>query len=127
MGDFSQRLKEIRNGMGVKQKEIADVLGISVRAYQHYETGTRFPDFQGITKLSEFFNVSTDYLLCKSDYPYLGGMGGGETETFTEDQQNLFSIIAHLDDDDVRILLGIAERISMGSPKPPPGDPPGQP
>lgn len=69
MEEFNQRLKELRNSRNIKQKDIADILGISVRAYPHYETGTRFPDFQGIIALCKFLDVSADWLLCCTDNP----------------------------------------------------------
>ena len=67
MTAFNERLKELRNTNKIIQKDIADYLGISVRAYQHYETGTRYPDFSGIQKLADFFQCSTDYLLGRTD------------------------------------------------------------
>ena len=69
MADFKERIKELRADRDIKQKEIAEYLSISVRAYQHYETGTRFPDFKGLEKLADFFDVSTDYLMGRSDDP----------------------------------------------------------
>lgn len=69
MPEFKERLKQLRTSKNIVQKEIADHLEISVRAYQHYETGTRYPDFQGINKLADYFNVSTDYLLGRSEDP----------------------------------------------------------
>ena len=69
MPNFNERLKYLRTSKNVLQKDIANYLGISIRAYQHYETGTRYPDFQGINKLADYFDVSTDYLLGRSDDP----------------------------------------------------------
>ena len=69
MQEFNQRLKNLRNNKNIVQKDIAEVLEISVRAYQHYETGTRYPDFQGLKKLCQLLDVSADYLLCLCDNP----------------------------------------------------------
>ena len=69
MPEFKERIKQLRASKNIIQKDIADYLGISIRAYQHYETGTRYPDFQGINKLADYFEVSTDYLLGRSDNP----------------------------------------------------------
>jgi len=69
MPEFKERLKELRANKKVVQREIADYLDITGRAYQHYETGTRFPDFHGIIKLADYFDVSADYLLGRSDNP----------------------------------------------------------
>lgn len=61
------RLKELRNEKGVLQKDIAKFLKISTTAYGYYEQGKRSPDPETINKLSDYFNVSVDYLLGKSD------------------------------------------------------------
>lgn len=56
-------LKNLRTFQGVTQSDIADALGISQQAYANYETGKRQPDNEMLIKLSDHFNVSTDYLL----------------------------------------------------------------
>ena len=42
-------------------------LGISMRAYQHYEAGTREPNIETLIQLSSILNVSLDDLLCRED------------------------------------------------------------
>ena len=62
MSDFSNILKNLRSKTDKKQSEIADYLDISVQSYSAYENG-REPNYDNLIKLSEYFNVSTDYLL----------------------------------------------------------------
>lgn len=64
---ISNRLKELRQEKDLLQKDIANYLNISTSAYGFYEQGKRTPDTEIIKKLSEFFNVSLDYLLGKTD------------------------------------------------------------
>jgi len=66
---FPTRLKELRIQYKYTQKHVADALGISERAYQHYELNTRKPDFDGLTAIADFFNVSVDYLIGRTDNP----------------------------------------------------------
>lgn len=66
---LAKRLRELRNEKGKKQHEVADYLGITRPAYTAYESGNRQPDLATVTKLAEYFNCSTDYLLGKSDDP----------------------------------------------------------
>ena len=66
---FSERLKELRKNMGYTQKEIAEQIGTSQPSYQNWEKGSRKPSRETIQKLADFFNVSTDYLLCQTDIP----------------------------------------------------------
>ena len=60
---LKERLKELRVERGLKQKDVADALEISVSCYGGYEQGYREPDFKTLIKISKFFKVSTDYLL----------------------------------------------------------------
>lgn len=58
-----KHLKEIRIKHGYTQSDIAKTLGISRAAYTNIENGKREPDFDTLNKLSNVFNVPTDYLL----------------------------------------------------------------
>ena len=42
-------------------------LGISCRAVQSYERGERYPDFKGLLRLADYFDVSLDYLAGRSE------------------------------------------------------------
>ncbi|GAA0108552.1 helix-turn-helix transcriptional regulator [Clostridium sp.] len=64
---ISNRLKELRQEKDLLQKDVATYLNISTSAYGFYEQGKRTPDSEMMKKLSEFFNVSLDYLLGKTD------------------------------------------------------------
>jgi transcriptional regulator with XRE-family HTH domain len=61
------RLKNLRKEKNVMQKEIASFLDVSSSAYGFYEQGKRTPTSDIIGKLADYFNVSTDYLLCKTN------------------------------------------------------------
>lgn len=63
---FARRVKELRKEKGKKQNEMAEYLGVTLRAYQYYESGTNYPNIPGLLKLADFFDVSTDYLLGRS-------------------------------------------------------------
>lgn len=56
-------IKEVRERARLTQKECADLLGISLRAWQSYEQGVSEPKFEMICKIADKFNVSVDYLL----------------------------------------------------------------
>lgn len=57
------RLKELRAKKNLYQKDIATMLGIDRTTYAKYETGDSEPNLETLLKLSEIFEVSTDYLL----------------------------------------------------------------
>lgn len=64
---FAQRMKELRKEKKLKQTEIAGVFGISMRQYQNYEGAVNYPDVAGLIKIADYFGVTTDYLLGRSD------------------------------------------------------------
>lgn len=66
---FSERLKELRIYRNLTQKEIADSIGMAPVAYQRYEYGTREPAYQKLIALADYFDVSLDYLVGRSDEP----------------------------------------------------------
>lgn len=61
------RLKFLREEKGLFQSDIAKILGVSVAAVGFYENEKRDMSPDTIIKLAEYFNVSTDYFLGKSD------------------------------------------------------------
>ncbi len=65
--EFYKRIKLLRNERGLTQKATAEKLGIGYRAYQCYEYQERYPDFQGLIAIADFFDVSLDYLVGRSD------------------------------------------------------------
>ena len=45
---FSERLKELRQERGLKQREMAEICGLKLRGYQCYEYAASSPDFEGL-------------------------------------------------------------------------------
>lgn len=69
MVPFAERLKETRMRKKLMQKEIAEHLQIATHSYQNYEGGQRRPDFETLVALADLFDVTTDYLLGRTDEP----------------------------------------------------------
>ena len=61
------RLKLLREEKKLIQKDIAKLLNVSIPAVNQYESGKRDMSTDTVIKLAEYFNVSTDYLLGKTD------------------------------------------------------------
>lgn len=64
---ISQRLVLCRSGRRVTQKEVAAAVGISERAYQRYEAEEREPLLSIAVLLADYFDVSLDFLVGRSD------------------------------------------------------------
>ncbi|MEY9980436.1 helix-turn-helix domain-containing protein [Lysinibacillus sp. RC79] len=69
--NFGTRLTALRKGKKLLQADIASKLGIARATYGAYEQGTRQPDFETLEKIADYFEVSTDYLLGRTDTPSL--------------------------------------------------------
>lgn len=68
--DLGKMLVELRHERGILQKELAEYLGVSIGTVSNYEHGVHNPDPETLKKLSDFFEVSTDYLLERTRYRY---------------------------------------------------------
>lgn len=66
---FSERLVSLRKERGLTQKQLAAEMNISELAIQHYEAQRRKPAFDFLISLADFFDVSLDYLVGRSDDP----------------------------------------------------------
>ena len=64
---FLNRLRELRIEKGLLQSDIAKIINKSERTVGFYETGERDMGTETLSKLSDFFNVSIDYILGKTD------------------------------------------------------------
>lgn len=64
---IGKKFKELREEKKLLQKDVAKYLNISTSAYGYYEQGKRNPDIETIKKLADFFDVSADYLLGRTN------------------------------------------------------------
>ncbi len=63
MADISSTIKYLRDNKELKQREVADYLGISQQAYSYYELDKRELPARHVVNLSKLYEVSTDYIL----------------------------------------------------------------
>lgn len=66
---FSERLKQLKSENNATQKEIAKAANISDRAYRNLESGVSIPNMDTLILLADFYQVSLDYLTCRTDDP----------------------------------------------------------
>ena len=71
MQTLAKRLKELRENRRVYQREIADHLGLSFRGYQNYETGQSEPKIATLIAIADYYQVSIDNLVGRTDVPDL--------------------------------------------------------
>lgn len=85
---IGERIIEVRKGEGLNQVEFSKKIGLTKQTVSNYETGTRQPGLDIILKISEVFNISTDYLLGKSNYKTFEAQYSSNTGFFTRETLN---------------------------------------
>ena len=82
---IADRIQTLRKGHGISQEELADIIGVSRQAISKCESGQTTPDIEKIILLSDYFHVTTDYLL--------KGITPNETTSDSNIDARLFSAI----------------------------------
>lgn len=67
MATFSERLKQLRKDKKLTQKELAQKFFLDDSSISKYENGKAVPETELLQSLSDFFEVSVDYLLGRSN------------------------------------------------------------
>ena len=62
-----ENIRKLRTDTGYTQKQIAEVLGVSQNTYSQYEIGVLNYPVDTLVKLADFYDVSVDYLLGRTD------------------------------------------------------------
>lgn len=60
---IGDKIKELREGKNISQKELSELVGVSDAMISMYEKNKKGPSVEVVTKLADALNVSTDYLL----------------------------------------------------------------
>lgn len=89
--NMGTKLRTLRTENNLTQKQVADRIGLAISAVSSYGSGTRYPSYEALIKLSRIFHVSTDYLL-------------GLTEKRSID-------VTGLDDSEVELLSQLADKL----------------
>lgn len=62
-----KRLRDMREDKDLKQRELAEMLNVSQTTYSRYESGELDIPSATLIKLADFYNVSVDYILGRTD------------------------------------------------------------
>lgn len=66
-GVIEMKLRELREQKGVTQKEVATAVGCTSTVYSRYERGEREPDITTLCRLADYFGVSVDYIVGRTN------------------------------------------------------------
>lgn len=67
MSSFGQRMRELRKERNMTQQSLADIFSAKLRTYQGYEYGESYPEVAKLIAIADYFDVSLDYLVGRSD------------------------------------------------------------
>ena len=67
--NFHETLAALRRVRGLSQRQVAADLGISQALLSHYENGAREPGLNFVCRVCDYYGVTADYLLCRTDSP----------------------------------------------------------
>lgn len=102
---FSKRLRNLRENKGVNQEKLGAILGLSASTIGMYEQGRRQPDNDTLIKMADFFGVSVDYLLGKTEVKNYNNPYDDELE------EVLFSKAKDLTTDEKKAVLSVINAI----------------
>ena len=66
---YGERMKMLRKERKVPQKELAELMRVKIRGYQFYESETTEPSINALIALADFYGVTIDYLVGRTDDP----------------------------------------------------------
>ncbi len=67
MSSFAERLLLLRKEKNLNQEDVLEPFNLSVRTYRRYETGEREATISTLWKIADFYGVTLDYLVGRSD------------------------------------------------------------
>lgn len=108
MKNIGERIKDLRKRKHWTQDELAHLLEVAPSSVGSYERGTRQPTIENLIRMSKYFNVSLDYLLCQTnDERTLSNFkkeDSKELRDFLNDQSVMFSGLELSERDKERIM-----------------------
>lgn len=87
MVSLNENIKKLRSARGLNQVEFAKILGVSKQCVSNWENDNVIPSIEMLVKIAEYFNVTTDFILGRSEKTYIDVTG------LTEQQLSHISLI----------------------------------
>ena len=69
MAEFSDRIKQLRAEQGMTQEALGNIIGVTRFSVYTYEKGLNYPEVRCLIILADYFKVSIDYLVGRTDNP----------------------------------------------------------
>ena len=86
---FPETLSALRRDMNISQRKAAADLNISQALLSHYENGAREPGLGFVCRACDYYGVSADYLLCRTDRPNIAFSAAQTARAFLDQMQSV--------------------------------------
>ena len=107
MSDTANRLRQLRDSIGLNQKDFAASIGMKQTTYNGYETGKHKPKSDVLIMIADKYGVTVDYLLGKSER----SAPVSESGPASPERQALLDAIKDMDEDTVRAVLEVVRSV----------------
>ncbi|WP_368941904.1 helix-turn-helix domain-containing protein, partial [Bacillus cereus] len=87
---IGEKIKELRKNSKITQEQLGNAIGVSKMAISYFEKGKKSPGRESLKKIADYFGVTTDYLLGRSEDPELNEE---EDKVVSEEGKNIMSLI----------------------------------
>ena len=94
---IGEKIKELRKNSKITQEQLGNAIGVSKMAISYFEKGKKSPGRESLKKIADYFGVTTDYLLGRSEDPELNEE---EDKVVSEEGKNILAIIESLPEDE---------------------------
>lgn len=111
--EFKDRLKKLRKEFNLTQKELGEKVNLAESTISHYENKIRTPDSAKLEEFANLFDVSVDYLLCRTNSrkEIISDPTDAELEEFIQKSNVKFNG-APLDEDDKEDILNFLKMVN---------------
>jgi len=111
---YGDRIATLREEAHLTQQELADEIGIKRSALSHYEKSRREPTYDVLQNIANFFHVTTDYLLEKTDVPLVNSPSTDTVKNnATISQQAIHKKLNKLSTKNLNLVMQIIDALSI--------------
>lgn len=102
-----KNLRKLRLENGISQQQLGEILLVSQQSINKYENHNVEPDVQGLIKIANYFNVSIDYLLGRTEIKEM--VEHIEPSEFSQEEIKLISKFRSLNEEQKKTVMSVAE------------------